>query len=171
MREAGGFIEWEDVGPSPVPTSVFRPFEERDPRESLQRRRLRDQRFGVVVRMAYHERCSLCEVGYRVRGRPLGLEAAHIIPVRKRGTSVDVRNGLLLCANHHVLFDEFAWTPDEDLRVQVADDEQFRESAVANCVLDWEGKRLPNLPEKADLQPAAEAVRFRMDQFERFWRS
>ena len=103
--------------------------------------------------MAYHERCSLCEVGYRVRGRPLGLEAAHIIPVREHGTSADVRNGLLLCANHHVLFDEFAWAPDEDLRVHVADDEQFRESAVANCVLDWEGKRLPNLPEKVDLQP------------------
>ena len=34
-----------------------------------------------------------------------------------------------------------------------------------------EGKRLPNLPEKADLRPAAEAVRFRLEQFERFWRS
>lgn len=40
-----------------------------------------------------------------------------------------------------------------------------------NCVLDWEGKRLPNLPERVDLQPAAEAVRFRLDAFERFWRS
>ena len=130
----------------------------------------RDQRFGVVVRMAYHERCSLCEVGYRVRGRPLGLEAAHIIPVRENGTSADVRNGVLLCRNHHVLFDEFAWAPDEDLRVHVADDAPFRESAAANCVLDWEGQRLPNLPEKPDLRPAAEAVRFRMERFERFWR-
>ena len=55
--------------------------------------------------------------------------------------------------------------------MHVADDEQFRESAAANCVLDWEGKRLPNLPEKENLQPAAEAVRFRLEQFERFWRS
>jgi len=102
--------------------------------------------------------------------RPLGLEAAHIIPVSENGTSADVRNGVLLCRNHHVLFDEFTWTPDEDLRVHVADDEQFRKSAVANCVLDWEGKRLPNLPEKADLRPGAEAVRFRLEQFERFWR-
>jgi hypothetical protein len=115
-------------------------------------------------------RCSLSEVGYRVRGRPLGLEAAHIIPVSDRGTSVDVRNGLLLCGNHHVLFDAFAWAPDEDLRVRVAADGPFRESAAANCVLTWEGRRLPNLPESADLRPAVEAVRFRLGQFERFWR-
>ena len=87
-----------------------------------------------------------------------------------RGTSVDVRNGLLLCGNHHVLFDAYAWAPDEDLRVRVADDGAFRESAAANCVLDWEGRRLPNLPERAELRPAAEAVRFRMDAFERAWR-
>ena len=59
-------------------------------------RLLRDRHFGVAVRSAYREKCSLCQVGYRVRGRPLGLEAAHIIPVRDRETSVDVRNGLLL---------------------------------------------------------------------------
>ena len=133
-------------------------------------RQLRDQRFGVVVRRAYHERCSLCEVGYRVRGRPLGLEAAHIIPVSEKGTSADVRNGLLLCRNHHVLFDAFAWAPDEDLRVHVAEDAPFRESAAANCVLEWEGRRLPNLPEKAELRPAAEAVRFRMERFDQFWK-
>ena len=163
-------IRWEDVTPSPPAIMPFRPFEEHPLRESLERRRLRDLHFGVAVRRAYREKCSLCEVGYRVRGRSLGLEAAHIIPVSENGTSADVRNGVLLCRNHHVLFDEFTWTPDEDLRVHVADDEQFRESAAANCVLDWEGKRLPNLPEKADLQPAAEAVRFRLEQFERFWR-
>jgi len=147
----------------------FRPFEEH-PDVRPEWRQLRDQRFGVVVRRAYHERCSLCEVGYRVRGRALGLEAAHIIPVSERGTSADVRNGLLLCRNHHVLFDAFAWAPDEDLRVQVTTDEAFRESAAANCVLDWEGRQLPNLPEKAELRPAAEAVRFRMEQIERLWR-
>lgn len=166
----GEAIEWEELAP-PEQVPPFRPFEERDPRESLQRRQLRDQRFGVTVRMAYHEKCSLCEVGYRVRGRPLGLEAAHIIPVSEHGNSVDIRNGVLLCRNHHTLFDGFAWTPDEDLRVFVADDEQFRRSAAANCVLDWEGKRLPNLPGRVELLPAAEAVRYRLDQFEQFWRS
>ena len=163
-------IRWEDVTPSTT-IAPFRPFEEHPVREAPQLRLLRDRYFGVAVRRAYHEKCSLCEVGYRVRGRPLGLEAAHIIPVNANGTSADVRNGVLLCRNHHVLFDEYAWAPDEDLRVHVADDDQFRRSAVANCVLDWEGKRLPNLPEKTDLLPAPEAIRFRLEQFERFWRS
>ena len=126
----------------------------------------RSQRFGIVVCKAYHERCSLCEVGDRVRGRVLGLEAAHIIPVKNRGTSADIRNGMLLCRNHHTLFDEFAWTPDEDLRVLVVDDDEFRRSATANCILGWEGKRLPNLPSQRELFPATEAVRYRLEKFE-----
>ena len=36
-----------------------------------------------------------------------------------------------------------------------------------NCVLDWEGKRLPNLPSQRDLFPATEAVRYRLERFER----
>jgi len=36
-----------------------------------------------------------------------------------------------------------------------------------NCVLDWEGKRLPNLPSQHDLFPATEAVRYRLERFER----
>jgi hypothetical protein len=73
---------------------------------------------------------------------------------------------MLLCRNHHTLFDEYAWTPDEDFRVMVAGDEEFRKSAAANCVMDWEGKRLPNLPLKECLQPAAEALKYRLRKFE-----
>ena len=36
-----------------------------------------------------------------------------------------------------------------------------------NCGLDWEGKRLPNLPSQHDLFPATEAVRYRLERFER----
>src|SRR6266545_878712 len=163
----GESITWTELPPmqdGPVP---FRPFEETPAKMAAQVRRLRDQRFTIAVRKAYHGRCSLCEVGYRVRGRLLGLEAAHIIPVSDRGTSGDIRNGMLLCSNHHLLFDEFAWTPDEDLRVRVVDDDDFRRSAEANCVLDWEGKRLPNLPERSQLHPAVEALKYRMEMFAR----
>jgi len=47
------------------------------------------------------------------------------------------------------------------------DDDDFRRSAQANCVLDWEGKRLPNLPGQTDLYPAREALRYRLERFER----
>jgi len=162
-------IEWEAIGTGTSLPKPFEPFEQGVVKVSRQLRQIREARFGVAVRKAYHEKCSLCEVGYRVRGKPIGLEAAHIIPVSNRGTSADVRNGLLLCRNHHVLFDEFAWTPDEDLHVLVADDDQFRRSAEANCVLNWEGKRLPNLPSEDDLLPAAKALSFHLEQFERTW--
>ncbi len=161
----GEAISWTEL---PVPDEAqapFRPFEEGPDRLAPQLRRLRDQRFGIAVRKAYHEKCSLCEVGYRVHGRVLGVEAAHIIPVGDRGTSGDVRNGMLLCSNHHILFDELAWTPDEDLRVLVVDDEDFRRSAAANCVLNWEGKKLPNLPESSQLRPATEALQYRLEKF------
>ncbi len=161
----GESISWTELPVGERNPPPFRPFEEGPSRLAAQIRRLRDQRFGVAVRKAYHEKCSLCEVGYRVRGRVLGLQAAHIIPVEERGTSADIRNGMLLCSNHHILFDEFTWTPDEDLRVLVVDDDDFRRTAAANCVLDWEGKRLPNLPEFSQLQPAPEAIRYRLDRF------
>ena len=163
----GESISWTELPLAQKNPPPFRPFEEGPGRLVARVRRLRDQRFGVAVRKAYHEKCSLCEVGYRVRGRVLGLEAAHIIPVGERGTSADIRNGILLCSNHHVLFDEFAWTPDEDLRVLVVDDGDFRRSAAANCILDWEGKQLPNLPEASQLYPAPEALRYRLERFDR----
>ena len=162
----GESISWEEVPTSEQLIPPFHPFEEAPQLQAPQVRILRDQRFSTAVRKAYHEKCCLCKIGYRVRGRVLGLEAAHIIPVSDRGTSTDIRNGMLLCRNHHVLFDEVAWTPDEDLRVLVADDEEFRQSARANCILDWEGKQLPNLPDRPQLQPAIEALRYRLDKFQ-----
>ena len=163
----GESISWTELpAPETVPVP-FKPFEETPLKLAPLIRRLRDQRFTIAVRKAYHERCSLCEVGYRVRGRVLGLEAAHIIPVSDRGTSADIRNGMLLCSNHHVLFDEFVWTPDEDLRVRVVDDDDFRKSAEANCIMDWEGKELPNLPGPSQLWPAGEALRYRLERFDR----
>lgn len=161
----GESITWAELPPMQTGPLPFKPFEETPGKLAAQLRRLRDQRFTIAVRKAYHERCSLCEVGYRVRGRVLGLEAAHIIPVSDRGTSADIRNGISLCRNHHTLFDEFAWTPDEDLRVLVVEDDDFRRSALANCILDLEGRKLPNLPEWTELQPAAEALRYRLGKF------
>jgi len=160
-------IAWEDLPTPARRVSQFQPYETRPtPRTEILRQQ-RDYRFGLAVRRAYRDRCSLCEIGFRIGGRPVGTEAAHIIPVKEHGTSLDVRNGILLCRNHHVLFDEYAWVPDDDLRVVVTRDEGFRRSAAANHVLHWEGKRLPNLPPKSELLPAAEAVRFRLDRFER----
>ncbi len=93
------------------------------------------------------------------------MEAAHIIPVEDRGTSADLRNGILLCRNHHSLFDSYLWTFDEDYKVTVTEDRDFRKSAEKNHILAIEGKKLPNLPEYSYDLPAQRAIRYRMEKF------
>lgn len=153
----------------PLPDGVvapFNPFEfSPTPVEEVVRK-LRERRFTSIIRELYHERCSLCEVGYRMQGRPLALEAAHVIPVREKGIINDVRNGLLLCSNHHALFDGYAWTFDADFRVLVTEDRDFRESALANHLLGWQEKRLPNLPSSRINYPAPEAIEWRLSEFQ-----
>ncbi len=157
-----------DVNSDPLPAATippFRPFETASPALEAVIRTLRERRFSSVIREIYHEKCSLCSTGYRFQGRSLGLEAAHVIPVEAKGVVGDVRNGILLCRNHHSLFDSFTWTMDEELRILVTEDPEFRTSAAANHILDWEGRRLPNLPEAIENLPATEAIDWRLAEF------
>lgn len=150
-------------------TPEFHPFELDEASVSDVLRTVRDYRFGVALRRVYHERCGLCDMGFKVAGRPVALEAAHIIPVEKRGVLGDLRNGILLCRNHHALFDRYGWTLNEDLEVVLPEDSSFRASALGNHVLEMEGKRLPNLPSSIADYPAQKAIEWRLEQFERTW--
>ena len=154
--------------PVEVPSALrFEPFDRTLPSVAPALRRIRETRFKLAVRRIYHERCSLCNIGYHVGRTPLAIEAAHIIPVQNDGTSKDVRNGVLLCSNHHTLFDSFAWTLDDHLRVLVTSDADFRRSASSNHVILAEGKKVPNLPDDQLDFPDGAAIRFRMDLFEK----
>lgn len=159
-----------DVSTRPLETPgrfEFEPFDATFPALAPTLRRVRDVRFKLAVRRVYHERCSLCNLGYRLGSNLLALEAAHVIPVENEGTSKDVRNGILLCSNHHTLFDSYAWTFDEDLRVRVTSDSAFRQSAGSNHVLRAEGRRLDNLPDLNEDLPDPLAIRYRQHLFER----
>lgn len=59
--------------------------------------------FRKALLKAYKSRCAICGVSYK-----FVLQAAHIIPWSKSSSEqkMDVCNGLLLCANHHCLFDK-----------------------------------------------------------------
>lgn len=160
-------IDWTREPDPEILRPRFEPFEPNLGRLEEVARTMRRQRFATVIRRLYHEKCSLCSVGYRLRGSSQGLEAAHIIPVEARGNLADVRNGLLLCRNHHALFDCLGWTLDEDLRVLLSRDREFRRTAGANHIIDWEGQRLPNLPSREEDFPAPEAIRWRLAGFER----
>src|SRR5438034_1991890 len=61
----GESISWTELPmPQPDPMPLHR-VEETPAKLAPQLRHLRDQRFMIAVRKAYHERCSLCEVGDR----------------------------------------------------------------------------------------------------------
>ncbi len=168
-------IHGEAIDPEDAPMmsdriTPFEPFERNPNRMSPSMRVLREHAFQTAVHRVYHEKCSLCELGYRYQGQSFAVEAAHIIPVSEHGTSKDIRNGVLLCKNHHTLFDGHLWAFDEDFRILVNPDRQFRQSAVNNCVLRMEGKKLPNLPEAQYDLPAAEAIEFKLKEFHKFSR-
>jgi hypothetical protein len=169
FRLKGEPIDW-DARPVPETTlPPFEPFDRNIPQPTQVSRKLRTQRFRWAISQAYHEKCSLCELGFKLRGETIGLEAAHVVPFQVGGTSRDVRNGILLCRNHHSLFDRYAWTFDEDYRVKIAEDKDLRSTALPNHILKLEGKRIPNLPDRRELCPDPIAIKFRMDKFTGFW--
>lgn len=155
--------EAEPIDPEKIPP--FAPFESDAPKKRTVEQSIRESGFQTAVRRAYRGKCSLCELGYVYKGKLISVDAAHIIPVDDCGTSKDVRNGVLLCKNHHDLYDSYLWTFDEDYRVMVSSDRLFRKSAESNHVLKVEGKRLPNIPPIEYDRPAEEAIRFRLDRF------
>jgi putative restriction endonuclease len=67
--------------------------------------------FREALLKAYGNRCAVCEVCH-----PDFLEAAHLTPwrVATEAQRVDVRNGLLLCRNHHLGFDRGWWQVRHD---------------------------------------------------------
>lgn len=161
----GESIESTDTPMKPSSIKPFQPFEVVELNRSVANPVVRLRAYQTAVRRIYHERCSLCDLGYHFQGRPIGVEAAHVIPVEDRGTSRDIRNGILLCKNHHDLFDRYLWTFDEDYMVHVSYDPLFRKSALKNHIPSAEGKRLQNLPDSDYDLPAIEAIRFRFERF------
>tara|TARA_R110002049_G_scaffold57021_1_gene156781 strand:- start:493 stop:1071 length:579 start_codon:yes stop_codon:yes gene_type:complete len=59
--------------------------------------------FRKTLLKAYNSKCAICGISYQS-----ALQATHIIPWSKANFKqrMDIRNGLLLCANHHSLFDK-----------------------------------------------------------------
>ncbi|MFC3675717.1 HNH endonuclease [Ferrovibrio xuzhouensis] len=74
----------------------------------LVKAREKQEKFRKDVFYAQGARCAVCDFDILS-----GLEAAHIIPVENDGSN-DPRNGLVLCATHHRLFDAnvFSINPD-----------------------------------------------------------
>ncbi len=126
--EADGAVIWAAVQPSfltqqpPVNTSDL--FEssvrERFGEPVLVAPRLGQASFRALVTEAYDKRCAITG-----ENTLAVLEAAHIVPYGKQGTH-EVRNGLLLRADFHRLYDVGLVSVSPDLRIKVS--RKIRES-------------------------------------------
>ena len=96
---------------------------------STVQRRLYEARFRNAVLDAYRDHCAVCEL----RVRPL-LDAAHVTADRDPKPSVDVSEGIALCATHHRAFEAGVLAFDRDYNVRIRVDDR--------TLLAYEGKHL-----------------------------
>lgn len=120
---------------------------------TLVRRRRRDSAFRSRILKAYGERCAVCSFAGRVEGASVAVEAAHIRWHTAAGPPV-LENGLALCALHHELFDEGAFTVLPDLKVVVARTAEGDGMNTALYQYHREPLRAPPLPGFARPSPA-----------------
>lgn len=109
-----------ELPPPPTPTEISEAFNLTDnsaaPSFSARRNRPNQVRFAFDVYKRYGTECAVC--GLNVQGL---LQAAHLLS-KKDGGSDDARNGLPLCANHHLAFDRGYWCVDTDLKLHTQSD-------------------------------------------------
>jgi putative restriction endonuclease len=114
--------------------------------------------FRIALRKAYDNKCAICRFSFGC-----ALDAAHIVPWHKSNHSqrMDPRNGLLLCASHHRLFDAGLITLDESLNIFYYDAEMsdgLYSETDSNLTGHWHGKRA-HLPADEHLHPSVEFLR------------
>lgn len=81
--------------------------------------RPRDPAFRVALLRAWRARCAMCGFDAKLKGRPIGIEAAHI-QWHAAGGPDSPDNGLLLCALHHHALDAGAIGLEADRRMKVS---------------------------------------------------
>ena len=111
------FVKPQPPGPNNTLATVGLGVQEETPKygvESLIKPRLGQGAFRLTLTDAYRKRCAL--TGQSTL--PV-LEAAHIVPYANEGTH-DVRNGLLLRADFHKLFDTGLVSVAPDLTIQIS---------------------------------------------------
>lgn len=113
---------------------------------ALVKPRLGQSAFRVLVTDAYKRKCAMTGESTLV-----ALEAAHIVPYAKEGKH-DVRNGLLLRADFHKLFDVGLVSVTPDARIKVSP--KIREAYFnGKAYYRLDDQPLPNLPEQPDNRP------------------
>jgi putative restriction endonuclease len=109
-------------------------------------RRLYQARFRTEVLSAYRDRCAVCEL--RIRAL---LDAVHVDGDSEPKATIDVREGIALCATHHRAFDAGILRYDESYNIRIR--LPIRAAAGEEAMLlAFDGKPL-SLPRDEQLWP------------------
>lgn len=118
--------------------------------------------FRSVLLKAYDFKCAICGFGFKE-----ALEAAHIIPWSKAKPEERISpcNGVLLCSNHHKLFDSGIIKITADLEIQHGEvGRNYSEADRAATVL-FNSKSL-RLPKDISVRPSIYLIKKRNQTYE-----
>jgi hypothetical protein len=119
----------------------------------------RDSRFRVKVMTAYDGYCALCGMDWGL------IEAAHIYPATAPGSPDEVWNGVGVCGNHHLLFDDHMLFIDLDSHaVKLHPNLRLRATPAGQRFLDSTFPALSLPPQAAD-RPRRDMLLKRYDWF------
>lgn len=123
---------------------------------SLVRPRIGQSAFRVLVTEAYNKRCALTGENTLV-----ALEAAHIVPYSDEGNH-EVRNGLLLRADFHRLFDVGLVGVTPDLRIRISP--RIRETWFnGKAYYRLDGQPLAVVPDRPELRPDGDRLKWHLE--------
>ena len=159
-RSVAGIMEKQDPQAVLARQLTMSPHSAEDVYREVKQRGIAQQVFREVLMIAYGGACAICGLTLEAT-----LTAAHIVHWRdcKGADRMNPSNGLLLCANHHAMFDagwlritdtygiEFVATKRENGEYSAMDDALAR---------SFHGKKL-RLPEAPQLWPDPEKLRAR----------
>ena len=115
--------------------------------------------FRKALLKAYGSKCAFCGLSFS-----FALQAAHIIPWSKATNSqrLDVRNGLLLCATHHCLYDTGILTVSRNYSINfVANSKHRLVTQYDNLLSSAFHNQKIKLPKKNQHLPNPEYLDFR----------
>lgn len=139
---------------------VTKPEESKSVYGLIKNRGIAQDVFRQALLLAYGRRCAFCGLSLQA-----ALQAAHIIrwseaTIEQR---LDPRNGLLLCATHHALFDAHVLAVTLDRRITFRPPRRATRSwtdADQQAAISLNGRSV-RLPSNPGLQPSVEALQHR----------
>lgn len=117
--------------------------------------------FRKALLKAYNCRCSFCDITFKSI-----LQAGHIIPwsVSNDSQKLDVRNGMLLCANHHCLFDTGVLIVDASYTIRLNKKIILRTDNDKSMISSVNNKKMI-LPKDTGLYPNVEYLKYHFNLF------